>query len=267
MKILALDFETGKSLVSTFQMWKANIPHSAVIKQGGQILMGSYSWLDPLEGTYTEPENISILDTQGKKLDVWDDGGLALAFSELVSAADVVVAHNGDAFDLKVLNTAIIKNDLEPLPPIISIDTLKIARRNFRFNHNNLVAVAEVLNVGKKGKSEGAWWELLANPYTEQKVLRQVIEDMIPYCDMDVEVLAEVYFALRKHDPRHPSFNLVSNEKDACPTCGNHSLKTNDSWIHKAHTQQYARYRCDSCGSWSRGTKCIKGAGINYRSI
>ena len=62
---------------------------------------------------------------------------------ELLNEADIVVAHNGDKFDMRKCNARFIYHGLGPISPVKSIDTLKVARKYFYFNANHLNNLGE----------------------------------------------------------------------------------------------------------------------------
>jgi DNA polymerase III epsilon subunit-like protein len=62
--------------------------------------------------------------------------------------ADLICAHNGDAFDIKKINSRLIVNGFKPPSPFKTIDTLKIARRVFKFDSNKLDNIGRYLSRG-----------------------------------------------------------------------------------------------------------------------
>ena len=68
----------------------------------------------------------------------WDknqnDYFLVEQFIETLNEADLIVAHNGDNFDLKWLRTRALFHRLKMLPSYKQFDTLKIARNKLYLN-------------------------------------------------------------------------------------------------------------------------------------
>ena len=62
-----------------------------------------------------------------------DDKRVLQSIWKLLDEADIVIGHNGDRFDLRKLNARFIDNDINPPSPFRTIDTLKVARREFAF--------------------------------------------------------------------------------------------------------------------------------------
>jgi hypothetical protein len=262
-KTIVLDFETSLNINFSWSLWDKFVPAENIIKER-TILMGSYSYLNPLEASYGKIKNISLLDTSVVTVNPYNDKELMRRFVGVLSAADVVIAHNGDSFDMKMLNARLLVNGYDPIPPVKVIDTLKIARKYFRLNSNRLGALGRVLGLGDKGDLSQQVWRDICHPKSSQKVIRAGLREMRTYCDRDVELLAQVYYKLRAFAGNHPAFNLVGSSEDACPVCtAEGSLEGNKHWLYKANTRAYEMYRCGNCNSWVRSTKAIKST--NYK--
>lgn len=251
MKILALDFETSYNLALTWGLYDGFIPHENVLKERG-ILMGSYTYLNPLDKTHSKIRNISLLNST-------DEDDMINKLYLIMLDADIIVTHNGDKFDLRRFNTELIKHNFDPLPKIKTIDTLKIARKNFNFNSNKLADLARTLGLGEKGDVPKSVWIVLGNPNSSERDKRQALKLMRDYCNQDVVLLAKLYFALRRFDPSHPSFNLVADASDACPRCTSQgTLETNPAWVYHSATRTYPRFKCTNCGGWTKGVKSVE---------
>jgi DNA polymerase elongation subunit (family B) len=259
IKVLSLDLETSPYKGYFWGVWQQNIA-SNQIEKDRSILCASYSWLFPKTGNYSKPKTIGVADYDTFSKDPYDDKKLMKDLREIVEEADVLVGHNVDGFDYKLYNTRAFINGLEPTSPKITIDTLKILRRHMAMPHNRLDSVGKKLGIGGKLETRGMdlWIDVVNGS-------KKAMKEMEEYCERDVEILNQLYFLLRSWDTRHPSFNMVSGEEDACPTCGNHSLKGNPSWVHRAQTRLYPRYKCKECGSWCRGVKTL--GRVNARDI
>jgi DNA polymerase elongation subunit (family B) len=242
-KILLWDIETSLSLVTTFGIWDQNIPLSNII-QDWYIHCASVKELGnpkiKVAYTYTS-----------------DDRKVVEFLHKELSQADVIIAHNGDAFDIKKLNTRVLELGMTPLPPIKSIDTLKIARKNFKFMSNKLEYLAVKLGVEQKGTtSHGLWVKALKGD-------KKAIKEMVEYNKQDVVVLEQVYEKLKGYDHSAFNFNLYSNGEDVCPSCNSKNLKRNGYAY--TSTGKYQRLTCTDCGKWSKnGINLLK---TNVRKI
>lgn len=239
-KIRFWDLETGYNLVTVFSLFNngsAPIPYSA-IQQERYIICGGFKDLGE-----KRVKNISLLDfPEAFDADPTDDSLLIRSIHEYLSDADVLVAHNGDNFDLKYFNTRCVYHGLPPLPEIITRDTYKMAKRKFKFNSNRLDYIAQYLGVGSKKKIGGQVW--LDCLYGVKKAVRE----MIKYNKVDVEVLEKVYLKLAPYDVAKLNMNLYSDGEVVCPLCGseNHSQQGH----RKTRTCVYKRYQCSDCGHW-----------------
>lgn len=263
MKLLAYDIETLPMRGYFWSPWQKYVQHE-MLEQDFSVLSIGYSWLDPYDWSYTDAEIISVADNKKRFLkNPYDDEAVLAQWAELVDEADIIIAHNGDKFDWKRLNTRLIYHDLGSVAPKTKIDTLKIAKHNFSFTYNRLDYLGQFLGVGEKLNTNIDLWMDIVKDNPTKKQMWDAISYMNEYCINDTELLARVYYRLREYDPRHPQFNLVAGVDDACPTCLHKDLIGYDederpTWIHWAQTRGYPRFRCNNCGSWCRGVHSIR---------
>lgn len=163
------------------------------------------------------------------------------------SKADVVVAHNGDSFDQKVVRARAIANNLPPLNPVIEIDTKKMAKQQFRFFSNSLNDLGHYLGLGVKVQTGG--FELWKGCHAGDKKSWALMKK---YNIQDVDLLEKVYLRLRPW--ASTKLNLAAwGKPDACPKCG-----AEDSMIWRSKPKitpagtQYRRCSCKVCGGWSQ---------------
>lgn len=79
-----------------------------------------------------------------------NDFSVVKSLWDLLDKADIVIAHNCQDFDVPMMNSRFVFNDLRPPSPYKIVDTLKIARQNFRFPSNKLDDLGEYLGLGRK---------------------------------------------------------------------------------------------------------------------
>jgi len=71
--------------------------------------------------------------------DCRNDKEVVKQIAEVYDDADIIVTHNGVGFDNKVLNGRLLFHGLPPLDPKKpQVDTLKVARKQFRLFSNKL---------------------------------------------------------------------------------------------------------------------------------
>src|SRR5699024_8137425 len=174
-----------------------------------------------------------------------DDERIVRSMWDAMDKADWIIAHNGDRFDIKMMNSRFAKYDLDLPSPYMSIDTYKEAKKSFRLPSYSLDYIAKHFGVPQKDKTEFAMWK------EENLEDADNLARMSSYCDNDVKVLEDVYFNMRSYIKSHPNFGLFKvSEKACCPVCGS------DYMEHVGHYQtrmnKFDSYRCGGCGSLSR---------------
>lgn len=241
MKILLVDVETSPIIGATWELYDTNVIH---ILRDWHLLSFAYKWLDSPVITYR-----SLPDYPASFADrPHSDYHLVQELGLLLDQADVVVAHNGDKFDIRKINTRIITHGL-PIPaPYKTVDTLKVARKYFAFSGNRLKHLAEHFGLGTKLEPEGVdkvrvWMRCIGEEGTDAEQ-HAAWEWMREYNPNDVLLLDGVY---RRLVPWVP-FPYAS--VDVCPKCGADSLQKRG--VYRNKTTQYQRFYCASCGGWSR---------------
>ena len=237
-KILFFDIETAPSKGWFWQMWETNIIE---VETPGYMLSFAAKWQgDKRVMVYGLP------DFPGYKKGSACDKRLVMMLAELFSEADIVVAHNGDRFDITTTNTRLVVNGLLPMAPAKSVDTLKVARQKFKFLSNKLDDLGNFLGVGRKLPHTGKdlWFKCMGGDMKAWKLMKD-------YNVQDILLLESVYERLRPWMTNHPNMNLLIRKTHACPNCG--SNRTQSRGVGITRTGSYQRYQCRSCGAWSRG--------------
>lgn len=243
-KILLIDIETAPSKVYTFTLWKPQIGLQQIIEDG-YMLSYTAKWLDNDKIYADSIYNYKSFFRKNPKSDL----KIGQSVWKLIHEADIVIAHNGDDFDLKWLNTVFQKHDMRPPSSYKSIDTLKVARNNYRFLSNKLDFVSKTLGLGEKIKTEGfpLWIKCMeGDPEAWQK--------MMEYNKQDLLLLEQVYLKVRPYIKNHPNVALYSDIKDRqCNVCGSTNA------IIDGHARLtagiYLRYQCKDCGKYFRGNQ------------
>lgn len=232
-KILLWDLETAHVEAKLWSLYKPMVNPSDIINDWF-ILCGAYKYLG-------EKKVYTAACTKEELLNR-DDKRVVQQIREAVDKSDLIVAHNGDAFDTKKLKARIIKHDLEPLSYIKSIDTLKVARKEFKFTSNRLDSIGAYLGVGRKiSNPVGLWNNVEAGSVKHMKM-------MVDYNKQDVLLLEQVYLKLRPHMSNHPDIGLFTGEghEQTCNACG--SADTQKYGIRYAKTKKYQKFLCKECG-------------------
>lgn len=228
--ILIYDIETTPNLGYVWGKWQQDVIQ---FKSQWELLCFSYKWLGD--------KQVNVLGR-----DVGSEKDLVLHLHEAFNLADVVIAHNGDQFDQKMMNAKFIEYGLNPPSPYKSIDTKKVAKRYFRFTSNKLDDIGDLLGVGRKLQTGGfeLWLGCMQNDPKAWKKMKQ-------YNKQDVVLLEQIYLKLRPWIDNHPSVALIDGEMHSCPKCGSDKLQSRGYRYTKVAKQR--RYQCMNCGGWCQG--------------
>lgn len=242
-RVLVFDLETSPELSYHFGRWDVRINDDFNV-QPSYLLSFSAKWLGEKEIVTMglpyygyDPKNIC-------------DKQLCEDLHKLLDEADVVVAHNLKGFDWKVAQTRFLLNGLTTISPTKLVDTLHIARSNFRFPTNKLDTLARQLGVGAKLQHSGAslWRGCLEGKEEDWNT-------MLEYNTVDVTVLEDVYMKLRPYDKQHPNLALFYDDTQVrCVCCGSTNLKLTDKKSFTG-TSEFDVYKCGNCDKHNRSRK------------
>ena len=236
-KILFFDIETAPNLGYVWGKYDQNVLD---YEHEWYMLCVSYKWAHE-KGTHV----VSLIDfPDAYEEDPENDIHVVSALWDLLDEADVVIAHNGDKFDLRKANARFIVHGLGPVSPFKTVDTLKVARRKFMFNSNKLDDLGQTLGLGNKVSTGGysLWAGVMRGDMASWR-------KMIRYAKQDTVLLVKVYEALKPWMDRHPNLGVFSGGH-VCPTCG--SERVHKRGYYRTQTMVYQRWQCNDCGSYSR---------------
>jgi len=252
-KIILWDIETSPNVVSVFQLRYNDWINPDNILKERYVISACWKELDS-----NKVESVSVLDDP--KLyakDPHDDSHVLKTIHKVLSDADVIVHHNGDAFDIKFVEARMLIQGLSPLPPITKIDTKKVAKDRFLFNANNLNYLGKVLGVGRKiHTSLELWLDVLAGK-------KEAVKKMVRYNKQDVLLLEAVFKKLQPYVQNHINRQLFG--QTGCPRCG--STHVQSRGVHRAISQVYQRYQCQACGGWFREQKADRSKSAKTRVL
>ena len=240
-KILIVDIECAPKLAYVWKFFKENVGAKQVLDHG-YIMSYAAKWYGSDKIIYNENRKI-------------DDSKISNKLIKLLDQADVVVAHNADNFDIPTINSRAIVNGLTPPSPYKVVDTLKVARRNFKFESNSLEYLATVLGCSpklshKKFPGFELWLACIQNNDDAWDELRE-------YNIQDVITLEEVYEKIRPWAPNHPNIGNIDGKSMVCPKCGSDHLQHRG--YYKTSVSTFKRFQCQNCGSWPRARISEKG--------
>jgi hypothetical protein len=237
-KIALFDIETAPSLGYFWgKLYETDI---VKVHTSWYMLCFSYKWLGERR-IYTH----SLRDYSGYRRNLEDDGRLVRDIHKLFDEADILVAHNGDRFDVRAVTGRFIKHGLKPPSNTRHIDTLKIARKHALFDSNRLDALGRHFGFGGKKVTTGfdLWTRVMRG---EDKAW----ETMERYNRRDVDLLEKVYKKLAPFaQTLHP--NLAVYKGGGCPRCAKGRMHAFGKWA--SNTRVYQRLRCYDCGFSCKG--------------
>lgn len=236
-KILLLDMETSFMEVRVWGLYKQRIPHTNVINDWF-FLSWSAKWLysaEIMSDVLTPKEAVNKNDKR-----------ICESLWELINSADVIIGHNATRFDLPKINTRFYVNGLKPPMPYQTIDTLRVAQRNFSFSSNRLDYLGRLMLNQGKIKTDYELWVRCAEGD------KDALTEMETYNKQDVKLLEEVYCELRPWIKSHPNLGLIMDaDKPCCPNCGSFEFEEGEGY-YTTPQNRYIAVRCKSCGATNR---------------
>lgn len=243
---MAFDVENLPNIASTWTLYDTRISHNNIIENQSLISI-AWQWLD--EKT---THSVSLIDDPKRfKRNIYDDYYVAREFHKVLSTDQpfVLLAHNGDRFDIRKFNTACIKHGLEPVPERQTIDTLKQARKHFRFDSNRLDYLGRLLEVGEKMETGGyqLWNDIVQAKYPEVgkypdlDKATQAVKKMVRYNKKDVTLLIDVFEKLKPYI-NIPNYVLYSGQVVGCTKCGSQDFAFKEWRYNKSKRKR--RYYC-----------------------
>lgn len=242
-KILVLDIETAPIRAYTWGLWQQNVYIDQIISNWF-MLTYSCKWLG----------SNSVMSDRltGEEVLNEDDSRLIKGLWKLMDEADIVVAHNGNSFDIPKINSRFLVNGLNPPSPYKQVDTKIIARNQFGFSSNKLEALARLFGFDGKYDTDFDLWARC------MKGDEEALAYMEDYNCQDVIVLEEVYLKLRPFAKGHPNLDLYTDDAEpSCPHCGSKNIELIKDKFFYTQSVKYETYRCE-CGAISRSKTGLK---------
>lgn len=236
-KVLVFDIETLPGWKRFWQLGEEDWTIESIITDW-VVLSYSYKWL-------FEGESFSSVLTPDEAVGR-DDFRLVKEIWKLFDDADIIIAHNGDKFDIAKMNVRFLYYDMLPPAPYLTVDTRIAAKKGFNFTSNSLAFLAEYLGLPAKKKTDYELWVRC------EKGEPDALEYMRKYNEQDIFTLEDVYIRLRPWI-KHPNMGLyvVTDKKiPLCPHCGHDDLEW--GYTHRTPARVYEAFRCNNCGAVGR---------------
>jgi hypothetical protein len=240
-KVLCLDIETSPLIAYIWSLWQDRTPLN-MVKDEWCVLSLCAKWVGEDEIFYADQRNAK---------DVEDDSKLLKMIWKLLDEADFVLTQNGVKFDIPKLNARFVMNGMQPPSSFRHIDTLKLAKKHFKFTSNKLEWLSGNLCIKNK--------KLKHSKYPGFELWKAVLQgdleawkEMEEYNVMDVKSLEELYFILAPWDS---TINFSMYNDDLKPTCSCGSQEFKRSGFYYTNSSKFQKYRCNNCGREIRDKK------------
>lgn len=235
-KILLFDIETAPMEVYTWGLYNQDIGIGQ-IKKDWYVLMWAAKWygsgVTHFNALNQHPSYAGGSDCEEEVVrSLW----------HLLNEADIVVAQNGKAFDVRKMNAKFLEFGMKPPSPYKIVDTYKIAKANFGFSSHKLDYMGKLLGFGGKNKTDFDLW--LGCMSGDKKAWKT----MIDYCVKDVDLLEEVYTQIRSWDKYHPIVHVKNTI--CCHLCGSEQLTYIGDYNTTVST--FMTYECKDCAHQQR---------------
>ena len=176
-----------------------------------------------------------------------DDLRVVSTIWDLMEEADIIIAQNGDKFDIRKINARFLSNGFSGPPSSYqTIDTLKQSRKIQSPGSHKQDELAKQFKLTRKKKTDRELW--VRCYYGEQEALDYMFE----YCKGDTETLEGVYLYLRPWMTSHPNLALFCDSNmEIC----NHCMAVVDKkriGYYTTPVNRFPAYRC-KCGAILRG--------------
>jgi len=237
-KIAFLDIETAPSIGYVWGKWEQDVIDFI---RDGYVLSYSFKWADKpgvkTKGLpdYPETWEKSKIDDSAIMADLWKD----------LNAADIIIAHNGDKFDIPTIRTRFTTLGMRPTSPFQTVDTLQIARRMFKFKSNKLDDLGRDLGIGRKMPHTGfhMWQACMAGDLKAWHLMKR-------YNHHDVLLLEELYYKFLPWAKTHPNVNRGGEPR--CIRCGSDNFKREGERF--TNLRKKDQFHCLNCGAWFEGS-------------
>ena len=250
LKIFIYDIETSPILGYFWGLFKQNIGIN-MIKEDWFVMTWAGKWFGE-ETIYHDSCWNHGFDPDNKE---GCDREVIESLWRMFDEADMIVAHNGNRFDIKKVTARAITLGIKPHKPVKQIDTMLIAKGVAAFTSNKLDYLAQILCGESKVDTGGfsLWEGCLAGDEAAWRL-------MLEYNINDVTILENVYVALAPYDKRSPSFlTHVDSAVTRCisPICGSTNVVETGTTV-KTNVSEFVGYCCQDCGKQMRGRKSVR---------
>ena len=241
-KIVTIDIETAPNVAYVWSFFKTHVGAKQVLENSHIMSFAAKTLGD---------DEVRYMDNRSS-----DDSKIVAALIKELDEADIVIAHNGNKFDVPKIKGRAAIHGLKPPSPFKVIDTLKVARKHFGFPSNSLEYLTGVFNCETKKLSHSKfpgfelWLECLRGN-------EEAWDEIKEYNIADVVSLEDLYMKMRPWINDHPNIGVYTDDaKSRCPKCGSNHIAYRG--YYHTNLSRFHRFQCKDCGAWGRDrTNCI----------
>ena len=236
-KILVYDIETSPILGWVYRQYDAQV---LKVERHPLLMSIAWKWL----GDDAEPQCLVIKPEDSRR---WYDFELVLKMRELFDEANLLVGHNIDRFDNRVMTGKFIDYGLKPPSPCKSWDTLKMARKH-RFTSNKLNDLGQRFGEGSKTEMtyKELWHDLL---FGAPEVQKKAAELMKRYNKQDVALTEKIFYHLMPYYQTGMTLGRLIGHQWVCD-CGSSEGQFHGTGFDPVG--KYRRWQCNKCGKWMK---------------
>ena len=204
---------------------------------------------------------VDLIKPEDAKIE--NDFDIVLKAWHLLDKADVVVAHNGKRFDIKIINARFIKHGLPQPSPYKVIDTYQLARSQFGFTFKSLDYLCKFLDLPAQKLPHDGLQLWIDATLGDAEALRKIGV----YGRGDIPTLQEVFKRLKGWGTGSVNLGAMKNnisETDTlrCPSCASDDVYPLNKLAH-TNVNATQAYRCNGCSGISR----LSGRNYNAKLI
>jgi hypothetical protein len=252
-KILFTDIETQRGIAGVFDRF-SNYIHEDRIIVPTRILCFAAKWRDSDKMIFKAAWN----EDEQYRVDPDEYLAMVQAAFDLLDECDFTVTYNGDSFDLQWFQAEFRRLGLGKPSPSRSIDLIKVSKKNFGrglMSRSMNWSARHVLGDQKTPHGGTDLWDDIR--YGTRAVQRQAQKIMREYNEHDVEITEGLF----ENDLPWIGENFALYDSDAddgtprCVKCDSENVNRRGYFHTK--TCMYPRWRCNKCGSWSKGKRMV----------
>ncbi len=176
-----------------------------------------------------------------------DDKELCKRILKILSGADMLITYNGIKCDVPFVQTRLLANGLDPLPPIAHKDVYFTAKFKLKLSRNRLFDVQTFLGLKNEKTPVDLykWLGALAGKKSDQ-------DEILHHCKQDILVLEEAYLRLRPLMNSHPRLQGFG----VCCKCGGTLLK--NKMYYTSSKYYKVTLQCQKCKGYETRTLTAK---------